>query len=274
MQLVHLQGEQGEAVWRRTSQRASFAMAGVIGCLGHEDFGTAALRQLNEAIPLCWWSTYSLHQSRPPELHATGSFRVPDRTREAFRFYREGLYRYDRTFEAARERVLGGGAVVTHWHAAELPTAHRDGIYTRHDLRERVSLVRTWESEDLIAVNLYRRNEQPAFSDAELDLICGLAPPLIACIETHLRSRPQGPGRAGALPSVFDALPRREREVCERLLRGWTHEGIAADLGISAGTVKTYRDRAFERLGIHHRNELFALALNGIAPPGLPAAGH
>ena len=26
-------------------------------------------------------------------------------------------------------------------------------------------------------------------------------------------------------------------------------------------TVKTYRDRAFERLGIHQRHELFALAL-------------
>ena len=56
-------------------------------------------------------------------------------------------------------------------------------------------------------------------------------------------------------------LPRREREVCERLLMGWTYDGVAADLGLSAGTVKTYRDRAFERLGIHHRNELFALAL-------------
>ena len=54
---------------------------------------------------------------------------------------------------------------------------------------------------------------------------------------------------------------RREREVCERMLKGWTYEGIANDLGISAGTVKTFRDRAFDRLGIHHRNELFALVL-------------
>ena len=34
---------------------------------------------------------------------------------------------------------------------------------------------------------------------------------------------------------------------------------IAVDLGVSPGTVKTYRNRAFDRLGIHHRNELFAL---------------
>ncbi|GAA0491141.1 MULTISPECIES: LuxR C-terminal-related transcriptional regulator [Pigmentiphaga] len=268
MQLVHLHEPRAEdGSWRHARELASFAMAGVIGCLGHEDFDTAALRQLNAAIALCWWSTYSLHKHRPPELHATGSFQAPDHTRDAFRFYRQGVYRYDQTFEAARERVLHGGAVVTHWHAAELPSEHRDGIYTRHALRERVSLVTAWEEDDLIAINLYRRDEQPAFSDAELDLICGLAPPLIACIESHLRSRRAAARPPACQPAPLAALPRREREVCERLLRGWTHEGIGADLGISAGTVKTYRDRAFERLGIHHRNELFALALDGLAPP-------
>ena len=43
------------------------------------------------------------------------------------------------------------------------------------------------------------------------------------------------------------------------MLKGITYDGIAVDLGVTAGTIKTYRDRAFERLGIHHRNELFAL---------------
>ncbi|MFM2065789.1 MAG: hypothetical protein RLZZ584_698 [Pseudomonadota bacterium] len=44
-------------------------------------------------------------------------------------------------------------------------------------------------------------------------------------------------------------------------VRGWMHDGIAADLGLAPATVKTYRDRAFQRLGIHQRHELFALAL-------------
>lgn len=62
-------------------------------------------------------------------------------------------------------------------------------------------------------------------------------------------------------------LTGRERDVCERLLKGWTHDGIAADLRVSPATVKTYRDRAFARLGIHHRNELFALVAKRLAPP-------
>ena len=46
-----------------------------------------------------------------------------------------------------------------------------------------------------------------------------------------------------------------------RLLRGMSCEGIGADFALSTATVETYYNRAFERLGIHHRNELFALAL-------------
>ena len=38
-----------------------------------------------------------------------------------------------------------------------------------------------------------------------------------------------------------------------------TQEGIAVDLGLSLPTVKTYRNRAFGRLGIHFKSELFAL---------------
>ena len=48
---------------------------------------------------------------------------------------------------------------------------------------------------------------------------------------------------------------------CARLLQGMTYEGIANDLGLSAPTVKTYRNRAFARLGIHFRSELFARVL-------------
>ena len=37
-------------------------------------------------------------------------------------------------------------------------------------------------------------------------------------------------------------------------------EGIGAEFALSTATIETYYNRAFERLGIHHRNELFALA--------------
>ncbi|MDB5893730.1 MAG: LuxR family transcriptional regulator [Rhodoferax sp.] len=61
-------------------------------------------------------------------------------------------------------------------------------------------------------------------------------------------------------------LTARELDVCVRMLQGMTQEGIACDLGLSVPTVKTYRNRAFARLGgIHFRNELFALVWRGNA---------
>jgi DNA-binding CsgD family transcriptional regulator len=42
-----------------------------------------------------------------------------------------------------------------------------------------------------------------------------------------------------------------------------THAGVAADLGIKESTVKTFRNRAFERLGINFRSQLFALFTAG-----------
>lgn len=68
-------------------------------------------------------------------------------------------------------------------------------------------------------------------------------------------------GLRAALQARCPALTARELDVCERLLRGWTYDGIAADLGLGLATVKTYRARAFDRLGLHFKSELFAAFL-------------
>lgn len=260
----------GAGIGEGAPERASLALAGVIGCTGQPDFSAKALAELNRMLPMCWMSIYKLYPHAPPESYGGGAFGIADGTRDSWRVYRRGLYSRDRTFLPAREVTRGGGAAVTRWHAREIPLEHRKAIYIRHGLRERVSLVEGDASGAVLAVNLYRGMEQPSFRDDEVDLLCSLAPPLLATVQLHLRlAAPQHVGEAQAddvvalspEPSALADPPRREREVCQRLLRGWTYDGIAADLGISAGTVKTYRNRAFERLGLHHRNELFARAL-------------
>jgi|GEM_PF-6119555 DNA-binding NarL/FixJ family response regulator len=64
----------------------------------------------------------------------------------------------------------------------------------------------------------------------------------------------------GRLLGLCLALTTQELQVCLRLL-GMTQKGLAADMGLALPTVKTCRDRAFGRLGIHFRSELFALML-------------
>jgi len=275
MELVSLKQLPRQTSADAISSRAGSALAGVIGCTGESNFGSTAIAELNKMLPLCWMSVYKLFKDGPPEMYIAGTFGVADGTRDSWRVYRRGLYSRDQTFAAAREVTQGGGAALTRWHARELPLEHRRAIYTRHGLRERISLIEGDKDGGLLAVNLYRSEEQAPFVDHEIDLLCGLTAPLLAAVQLHLRlmtsaaqairvREPLEAKPSSALVeeiSSLSELPRREREVCQRLLRGWTYDGIAADLGISAGTVKTYRDRAFDRLGLHHRNELFAKAL-------------
>ncbi len=233
------------------------AMAGVVASIGDAGFSQQALAQLNRWMPLCWWSIYRLFHDAPPTIHANGSFGVDDGTAHCWQVYRQQLYRQDQTFQAARERLGGGQApLLVHWDAREIPAEHRAQIYDRHGLRERLSIVSADGGDALLAINLYRHRSQAAFADDEIDAVAATARLLLACVQRHL---------ATARPDVMQALTPREREVCERMLKGWTYDGIAADLGLSAATVKTYRDRAFDRLGIHHRNELFALVAGGLA---------
>lgn len=235
--------------------QANHALSGLIFCMGRGDFDTNGLAALNQWLPLRWWSVYRLFDDRPPAMYASGTFGTPDATRETFRVYRDTLYRKDETFIAAKEFLRGTKQAVVHWHASEIPREHREPIYTRNRLSERLSIVSS-DDQGLLAVNFYRQDDQDEFTDREVDELRRMSSSLLACVRRHLELvQPTERLEAERL-----GLTGRERDVCERLLKGWTYDGIAADLKVSPATVKTYRDRAFAPLNLHHRNELFALA--------------
>lgn len=55
---------------------------------------------------------------------------------------------------------------------------------------------------------------------------------------------------------VWGLMPRREVEVCARILYGMSTLGISLGLGLSEESVKTYRKRAYQRLHIGCQREL------------------
>ncbi len=54
-------------------------------------------------------------------------------------------------------------------------------------------------------------------------------------------------------------LSERERQVCEAMLSGKKAEAIGYELGIAASSIVTYRKRAYDKLGIYSRAQLFDL---------------
>mgnify|MGYP003559480811 CR=1 FL=1 len=58
-----------------------------------------------------------------------------------------------------------------------------------------------------------------------------------------------------------DALSAREREVGARSLTGQTARQIAGELGLGAGTVLTYRQRAYAKTGSNKASDLLAAVM-------------
>ncbi len=139
-------------------------------------------------------------------------------------------------------------------------------------------LVRVSESVWLVA-HLFRSAEQGLFDDAEIDGLCGMARLIGRCMARHYACDVDGVAaqRGNVSDGVLDIGSRltvREREVLVRILDGVTINRIAEDLKLRPTTIATYRMRAYEKLGVTSRQELFAAMLrqrsgardNGAAP--------
>ena len=241
--------------WPLTPAATPAALGRLIGGVGAHDFADEALQGLNAAgLRAASWSVYRVWRDRAPVLHLSASLGVADTTRSCFRAYEDGLYRADRSFDA----VPPGAQGLLRMHADEAPSAdHRDAIYRRHGVLERLSVAQRADDSSLLALNFYRHQHQGRFATADLGTLADVAPLLLAAVLRHLELQQPADLRS-RLQARCPALTARELDVCERLLRGWSYDGIAADMALSVATVKTYRARAFARLGMHFKSELFA----------------
>jgi len=245
-------------------------MAQAIGRLGEQGFATDLLPALTPLLPAASWSVYRTGLACPPALFLSASHGVPDTTRACWHAYLAGPYVRDRSLHSEAEGEGEGASAplqLCHITAREVPQDHRACVYEAHGVAERVSIVEAEGPECIFAVNFYRHQHQRPFSDAQLGDFEAWSPALLALVRKHLQVSPPAPTPVPGpsqpawrerLQALHPGLTERELDVCERLLRGYTQDGVAADLGLSLPTVKTYRNRAFARLGIHFRNELFA----------------
>ena len=125
-----------------------------------------------------------------------------------------------------------------------------------------------WVGRICFYVNFYRTVEQGRFSPLQVERLNRSAPGLAAAVARHFQAQnPPDHNPSDALEHLFSTsvpltrLTYREKEVCLRILSGFSSEAISVDLGIGLQSTLTYRKRAYEKLGISSQNELFAIAL-------------
>lgn len=140
-------------------------------------------------------------------------------------------------------------------------------------------LVRTGEASWVVA-HLYRDAGHGLFTPEQVDGLAGVARLIGRCIARHYDCDVDGLGsfRGSVSEGVLEIgarLTEREREVLTRILDGVTVNRIAEDLKLRPTTVATYRMRAYEKLGVTSRQELFATVLRQRATSPAPALwGH
>lgn len=161
--------------------------------------------------------------------------------------------------------------------------AYRNHFFDRNGLIDKTSTVGRVK-EGSVLCNFYRMAGSPRYSQEDRARLERILPLVTAFIAGHFRlvKRPNVEIQERAAPrertrslvhtiigkqvAPFDRLTAREREVCERIVLGYTSIGIGLDLEITLSSVLTYRKRAYDKLGIGSQNELFALCLDASRP--------
>lgn len=134
--------------------------------------------------------------------------------------------------------------------AGAMSEAYRTELFDRPGLAGKTALLAAGRRRRLV-INFYHART-PETEDADmLRLVARL-------LLRHFDGSEEAP-----YPPPLAALSERERAVCLGILGGEKAEAIAGRLGVSPATVVTYRRRAYEKLGISARGELFAICRRG-----------
>lgn len=158
------------------------------------------------------------------------------------------------------------------FHAGkQIRTPNFGGFYDEAQIGDRIVLSQKI-GNDIIGISLLKTAKNGQFGESELWRLENIVDPLLALSRKHIAILGSGPNIAGALTSLSAieecirlgpiAFPRREAQVCARIIYGITTAGISSELGVAEETVSTYRKRLYERLGIATQRELMVWYLS------------
>jgi DNA-binding CsgD family transcriptional regulator len=177
-------------------------------------------------------------------------------------FIASGYFREDNNLRLlgrlAREPVPGPSILSCQSPVDVRNLDHRETCYERLGIVERLSIVVCPHGPAKpLFLNLYRTGRDGAVSGRELDSLHTLAPLLAGALARHAELVAAPVRRSTSDP--FAALSARERTVIDGICAGLSTKEIAQQLDIKVTTVITYRQRAYQRLGIQRQLDLIRL---------------
>lgn len=145
-------------------------------------------------------------------------------------------------------------------------------VYKQANILEKVYELRVTQGR-IYQLNLYRAVRSGLFTSHEIRSLERVLPLIMNLVLLHFQicgadewQKQNGKHVISFLKNngvdYFSPLTGQETEVCDLIIYGQTTDGIAAEMGILVSSVKTYRNRAYKKLDITSKSELFALIIN------------
>lgn len=245
------------------------ALLEAIDAIGNVQFGPKLLAYLHGVCGADHCAVFHLGPDFVSGL-ATGSLDGTDAAARQARLYiTRHHWRNDPIMNEAREQLTSAGFSIVHRDLRKMAYSHlRKAIYPQ--INDRVVICGK-KQEIALGLSVLRSDAHLRFSDEEIAKLNESAELLISLLAKHatiLLSRPNIVRAITCLNEIEDCLmtmtklPKRELEVCSRILRGLSTIGIALDLDVGEETVKTYRKRSYQRLNIGSERELLTWYLD------------
>jgi DNA-binding CsgD family transcriptional regulator len=225
-------------------------LGAVVQQIGRAQFLPALMQFCSAAVGASDCSLL-LHRGPTPQLAGAISVTGSRALESGAHYMRNGLYRIEPSLQLARasqQRLL-----LHTLRRSELPHSRWMDHYREIGLEERISLLVALDDGGWVFMNAYRPPGCDVSMENAAHAMAEQAPVLAAALRRHLPP----PAAAG---DPMEELSARERQVVDGILAGVSVKEMARQMELSPTSVATYRQRAFDKLGIHRQVQLFQLA--------------
>ena len=241
-------------------------ISSVINAIGNVDFESELSSFLYRRYGAEHFAVLRFTPERPFEVVAVSLDGTDTAHRQIGLYLDRQYWRFDPNAIEAQRMIGKHATSLMRLNIGNLPDRDmRDSLYGRTRICERVLLCGGGD-DYTIGLSVLRPEARGVFAEAEIDSLGQNCETLLAILNKHVSLVSRRSELTAALTSVDEILsyidlapanlPRREAEVCARLIGGVSALGIALELGISEETVNTYRKRSYQRLGIASQREL------------------
>lgn len=192
-------------------------------------------------------------------------------TRRTGKYARKCDVFYDKTLLQLAKGILQPGGLFR-FQPDPLTQPDHARIFEESSILEKIYDLRIRRGK-IYQLNMYRAIGLGPFSDTELCNVETVIPLIMNLLMVHFqicgtdewqkhnKRRLITSLRDKGVPS-FESLTKQETRVCDLIIYGLTTDGIAAQMNIGVSSVKTYRNRAYRKLAIASKSEMFAMIIH------------